>query len=492
MYSGFDRATWEPRSHDDDLRKVDEVVKCQTKTDRQRLESEYGARYSELFKLPYYDCIRMAIIDPMHNLFLGTAKHTLNVWKELGILTEEKLQLLDQKLTNIRAAADVGKLPTKLVSAYSSFTADEFKNWTILFSVYGLKDILADQHLECWRKFVLACRIICSRVITQTDIRMADMLFVEFCRTFERLYGEERVTPNMHLHGHICECVSDFGPIYSFWLFSFERYNGILGGLPSNKRDIETQFFSRFLREVQCLDSQIPENFRDEFSQEFASLLDPKDRGSLAQIPLKCLYPVMRLSSRRSKYAVEDWTDLQYVTMKPLPKALAMDRLDLQYLESMYKALYPQAATIETHVSYRKANFIYIGKEVFGSCSSRTRRSSTVLAYWHSTGGDIMLFERMYLRPRPGIVEEYLMHVATIDGDPRVHIIARIKWYLPINNKDYYGNPVEVWSSELYDDSGPSKFMPVQRIKSKFVKLVIRKWGRNVLVVFPRDYGLNI
>ena len=80
MYLGFDRATWEPRSHDDHLRKVDEVVKCQTKTDRQRLESEYGARYSELFKLPYYDCIRMAIIDPMHNLFLGTAKHTLNVW----------------------------------------------------------------------------------------------------------------------------------------------------------------------------------------------------------------------------------------------------------------------------------------------------------------------------------------------------------------------------------------------------------------------------
>ena len=56
-----------------------------------------------------------------------------------GILTEEKLQFLNQKLTNIRAAADVGKLPTKLVSAYSSFTADKLENWTILFLVYGLK-----------------------------------------------------------------------------------------------------------------------------------------------------------------------------------------------------------------------------------------------------------------------------------------------------------------------------------------------------------------
>ena len=30
----------------------------------------------------------------------------------------------------------------------------------------------------------------------------------------------------MHLHGHIKDCILDFGPVYSFWLFSFKRLNG--------------------------------------------------------------------------------------------------------------------------------------------------------------------------------------------------------------------------------------------------------------------------
>ena len=35
------------------------------------MESETGVRYSVLLGLPYYDAIRMVLIDPIHNLFLG-------------------------------------------------------------------------------------------------------------------------------------------------------------------------------------------------------------------------------------------------------------------------------------------------------------------------------------------------------------------------------------------------------------------------------------
>lgn len=47
-----------------------------------------------------------------------------------------------------------------------------------------------------------------------------------------------------------------------FWLFSFERYIGILGKQPTNNRDIESQLMERFLREnASCY----PEDFRDDF-----------------------------------------------------------------------------------------------------------------------------------------------------------------------------------------------------------------------------------
>ncbi|EJF61882.1 hypothetical protein DICSQDRAFT_59914, partial [Dichomitus squalens LYAD-421 SS1] len=32
----------------------------------------HGSRWSELMRLPYYDCVAMTVIDPMHNLLLGT------------------------------------------------------------------------------------------------------------------------------------------------------------------------------------------------------------------------------------------------------------------------------------------------------------------------------------------------------------------------------------------------------------------------------------
>ena len=47
------------------------VRPCKTKTEREILESETGLRYSVVLRLPYYDGIRMRLIDPMHNLFLG-------------------------------------------------------------------------------------------------------------------------------------------------------------------------------------------------------------------------------------------------------------------------------------------------------------------------------------------------------------------------------------------------------------------------------------
>ena len=37
---------------------------------RKLLERQFGARYSLLFELPYYDAIRFTVIDPMQKLYL--------------------------------------------------------------------------------------------------------------------------------------------------------------------------------------------------------------------------------------------------------------------------------------------------------------------------------------------------------------------------------------------------------------------------------------
>ena len=59
-------------------------------SEQQQIERAYGIRYSILLELPYFDASRMCVVDPMHNLLLGTAKHMLELWKSLGILSSKQ------------------------------------------------------------------------------------------------------------------------------------------------------------------------------------------------------------------------------------------------------------------------------------------------------------------------------------------------------------------------------------------------------------------
>lgn len=77
----------------------------------------------------------MTPIDPMHNLFLGTAKHMISVWKTKLILNENDLLKIQEKIGTFCCPSDVGKLPQNFATSYGSFNADQWKNWTLLFSI---------------------------------------------------------------------------------------------------------------------------------------------------------------------------------------------------------------------------------------------------------------------------------------------------------------------------------------------------------------------
>ncbi|OAD68441.1 hypothetical protein PHYBLDRAFT_173437 [Phycomyces blakesleeanus NRRL 1555(-)] len=55
----------------------------------------------------------------------------------------------------------------------------------------------------------------------------------------------------MHLHLHIQETILDFGPVYSYWLFAFERYNGLLKNISTNGKDgFEATFMRCFIEDI--------------------------------------------------------------------------------------------------------------------------------------------------------------------------------------------------------------------------------------------------
>ena len=70
---------------------------------------------------------------------------------------------------------------------------------------------------------------------------------------------------NMYLHCHLSECIKEYGPTYGFWLFSFERYNGMLGKFPNNQKHIEVQplpqvFHDKFYHLIQGVTGDVFNN----------------------------------------------------------------------------------------------------------------------------------------------------------------------------------------------------------------------------------------
>ena len=74
---------WNLRTLEEHRSKSDEYLGCKTKTKQKQLTSSYGIRYSVLINIPEFNPIRNHVIDPMHNLLLGTSKHMLEVWINL-------------------------------------------------------------------------------------------------------------------------------------------------------------------------------------------------------------------------------------------------------------------------------------------------------------------------------------------------------------------------------------------------------------------------
>lgn len=44
---------------------------------KKNLESKHGVRYTELLRLLYFYAISLFVVDPIHDLFQGTAKYNI-------------------------------------------------------------------------------------------------------------------------------------------------------------------------------------------------------------------------------------------------------------------------------------------------------------------------------------------------------------------------------------------------------------------------------
>ena len=328
------------------------LLECRTLGAQKDIEQEFGIRYSVLLELPYFDAPRMCTINPMHNLLLGTAKHIVDTWKEVGLLDKKIFGIIQDKV-------DIGRVPMKISSGFSGFTAEQWKNWTIFYSLFALKDVLPWRHYSCWHLFVKVCFLLCRRRITREQVEEADRLIFQFLSLFKDLYGAEKCTVNMHLHGHLSKCIEDFGPVYSFWCFAYERMNGVLGAYHTNTHHISIQYMRRFLDSK----SYAPVYWPSEFASEYLPVLKRcvYQKGSLMQTNLD--------------------TEIGEETFSPLPpiKERSLSSSELRELRPYFEAMLT-GQSFQVLMLCRCSKALSVGEFILGANGSKHTKSYFVLA----------------------------------------------------------------------------------------------------------------
>ena len=132
-YSGFERDIWTNRTNSNHRHHAMQHQKYITRSAQTEIEREHGCRYSVLLRLPYFDPVRICVIDPMHYLLLSTARHVISIWRNLKIIGDKDLSVIQQKVNSFVTPDDVGSIPSK-ISSFSEFTAEQWRNWTLIFS----------------------------------------------------------------------------------------------------------------------------------------------------------------------------------------------------------------------------------------------------------------------------------------------------------------------------------------------------------------------
>ena len=480
-YSGFEREKWTPRSCTTHRQVAGCLKIFQTKAQQVAKEFAAGCRYSELVRLPYFDPPRMLVVDPMHNLFLGTAKYYLkNIWIEKGIISEKDFEQIQQRVDTTIVPAGIGRIPLKFLSGFSSFTAEQWKNWVTLFSLISLQNCLRGDDLECWRHFVLACRILTKYEITANDIVIGDALLVQFCKRTERQYGKNKITPNMHMHCHLRSCLEDYGPLHGFWLFAFERYNGILGSIPNNNRGIEVQMMNRFVIDGQIGNIDFPFEFKDDFGPYLVNLESSNKAADTFE-------PNMPHSSTsEGDSTTSEWTLPSDVVFPSYRSRYALNDEEIDQVREMLQNFYSvSSSAIQISRDCWKYNSIQWCGTQLGSHFSRSRASSIVMATWRidifgCPSGDIDELPPEILRAAR--VNYFLLQTIFINNKAYTHLLVCLSWYRCHPKMNSLGKPLSVWHNilKLFNSIIPLKF-----VKYRTVSLSTKIDDMCVLLVCP-------
>ncbi|GET55987.1 hypothetical protein GLOIN_2v1775288 [Rhizophagus irregularis DAOM 181602=DAOM 197198] len=383
------------------------------------------------------------------------SKTNLDRW---GILTPNSLNKIQKKMDEFQIPSDLGRIPGKIHSGegFANFTADQ----------------------RILNHFVRVCSILVNQILESNLVDEAHRSLIEIVKLIENHHGRDKITPNLHFSLHLRDCSSDYGPLYAFWCFSFERINGILGSLPNSNRKIESELMRRLM-----FDKQIENIISSGIEVKGLELLNSQRTiGSLSVTDEFSSDEMHRfwLNSQNIKDSqISGKEGFPGEFLKPVSHNILLSSEMLNLMVEYHNATYesfgfrrPLVEGLDNDIIIRvKINQFgrcQIGSEVFrSSLSLRHVKSSYVLAKFITDDEDVDTY--------PDQIQYYFTHVVDFLDGPVEHFLAYIRWYKHANSTNirYYFSSdeicnVELWNTEFYPISRDC-IIPVHHILGRFV-----------------------
>ena len=189
------------------------------------------------------------------------------------------------------------------------------------------------------------------------------------------------MTPNMHMQMHFTSVVKEYGPLYASWLFAFQQYNGVLGDINTNNRQIEGQIMSRFLEAglADFVQDEVPM----QYEAHFAPLLKSMKRVNLS------VAETMHVPEALIVDCEDHWSNCTGMVTSQKTSVTGLHTDKLQLLRKTYKALCPsQAAVFDDKYTfgdmYVKSYTLEYGPNHYASATKgvHTSKNGWIMASW--------------------------------------------------------------------------------------------------------------
>jgi len=204
------------------------------RTDLPFKNNDYADTYqhsiSILNNIPQFGLISNVPLDYMHLVCLGVVKKMINLWISGPLpirMLARDIKIISDKLTDYQKTTpnDFSRKPRSLYD-YKHFKATELRNFLLYTGPIVLKNYLQNNLYTNFIVLHVSITILINPnyCTNKTFIAYAKKLLIKFVLGFQKLYGKENVSHNVHNLLHLADDVQKYGALDEFSAFRFENH----------------------------------------------------------------------------------------------------------------------------------------------------------------------------------------------------------------------------------------------------------------------------